>query len=81
MLLTTFLIPLPFYNWPGLNLVFDPSGFQPMFYIIGFTIALGWVASAYRDKPWLLVLGSGTVLIGGILAILYVLQELEIYNG
>ena len=81
MLLTAFLIPLPFYNWPGLNLVFDPSGFQPMFYIIGFTIALGWVASAYRDKPWLLVLGSGTVLIGGILAILYVLQELEIYNG
>jgi len=81
MLLTTFLIPLPFYNWPGLNLVFDPSGFQPMFYIIGFTIALGWVSSAFRDKPWLLVLASGTMLIGGILAILYVLQELEIYNG
>ena len=81
MLLTTFLIPLPFYNWPGLNLVFDPSGFQPMFYIIGFTVALGWVSSAFRDKPWLLVLGSGTMLIGGILAILYVLQELEIYNG
>jgi len=81
MLLTTFLIPLPFYNWPGMELMFDPSGFQPMFYIIGFTFALGWVSSAYRDKPWLLVLGSGTVLIGGILAILYVLQELEIYNG
>ena len=81
MLLTAFLIPLPFYNWPGLNLVFDPSGFQPMFYIIGFTVALGWVSSAFRDKPWLLVLGSGTMLIGGILAILYVLQELEIYSG
>ncbi|PXF24849.1 MAG: hypothetical protein CXX70_10010, partial [Methanobacteriota archaeon] len=81
MLLTAFVIPLPFYNWPGLNLLFDPSGFQPMFYIIGFTIALGWVSSAFRDKPWLLVLGSGTLLLGGILAILYVLQYYEIYNG
>ena len=81
MLLTSFLIPLPFYMWPGLNLVFDPSGFQPMFYIIGFTLALGWVASSYRDKPWLLVLGTGGVLIGGILAILFILQQLEIYNG
>ena len=81
MLLTSFFIPLPFYMWPGLNLVFDPSGFQPMFYIIGFTLALGWVASSFRDKPWLLVLGTGGVLIGGILAILFILQQLEIYNG
>ena len=81
MLLTSFLIPLPFYMWPGLNLVFDPSGFQPMFYIIGFTLALGWVASSFRDKPWLLVLGTGGLLIGGILAILYILQQLEYYNG
>ena len=73
MLLTAFVIPLPFYLWPGLNLLFDPSGFQPMFYIIGFTFALGWVSSAFRDKPWLLVLGSGTLLLGGILAVLYVL--------
>ena len=81
MLLTAFLIPLPFYIWPGLNLVFDPSGFQPMFYIIGFTLALGWVTSSFRDRPWLLVLGTGGLLIGGILAILYILQELEIYQG
>ena len=81
MLLTTFVIPLPFYSWPGLNLLFDPSGFQPMFYILGFTLALGWVSSSFRDKPWLLALGGGTLLIGAILAILFVLQELEIYNG
>ena len=81
MLLTSFFIPLPFYMWPGLNLIFDTSGFQPMFYIIGFTVALGWVASSFRDKPWLLVLGTGGLLIGGILAILYILQQLEIYNG
>jgi len=81
MMLTTFLIPLPFYIWPGLNLLFAPSGFQPMFYIVGFTIALGWVASSFRDKPWLLVLGSGGVLFGGILSGLWILQTAEYYDG
>ncbi len=81
MMLTTFIIPLPFYIWPGLNLLWAPSGFQPMFYIVGFTFALGWVASSFRDKPWLLVLGSGGVLFGGILALLWILQTAEIYDG
>ncbi len=81
MMLTTFIIPLPFYIWPGLNLLWAPSGFQPMFYIVGFTFALGWVASSFRDKPWLLVLGSGAVLFGGILALLWILQTAEIYDG
>ena len=52
-----------------------------MFYIIGFTLALGWVSSSYRDKPWLLVLGSTAVLMGSILAVLYVLQQANIYDG
>ena len=81
MMFTTFLIPLPFYIWPGLNLLWAPSGFQPMFYIVGFTIALGWVASSFRDKPWLLVLGSGGVLFGGILSALWILQTAEYYDG
>jgi len=81
MMLTTFVMPLPFYIWPGLNLLWAPSGFQPMFYIVGFTFALGWVASGFRDKPWLLVLGSGTVLFGGILALLWILQTAEMYDG
>ena len=81
MMLTAFVIPLPFYCWPGLNLLFDASGFQPMFYIIGFTFALGWIASSYRDRPWLLVLGSTVVLMSGILATLYLLQEATIYAG
>ena len=81
MMLTAFVIPLPFYCWPELGLLFDPSGFQPMFYIIGFTLALGWVSSSYRDKPWLLVLGSTAVLMGSILAVLYVLQQANIYDG
>ena len=81
MMLTCILLPAPFYAWPGLNLLFAPSGMQPMFYIIGFTFAVGWVASSFRDKPWLLVIISGSALFGSILAILYILQAAEIYNG
>ena len=81
MMLTAFVIPLPFYCWPELNLLFDPSGFQPMFYIIGFTLALGWISSSYRDRPWLLVLGSTVLLMGSILAILFILQKWNIYDG
>ena len=81
MLFTSFLIPLPFYMWPGMDLLFDPSGFQPMFYIIGFTMALGWVTCSFRDRPWLLVIGSGAALFTGILGTLYLLQTMELYNG
>jgi len=81
MLFTAFLIPLPFYMWPGMGLLFDPSGFQPMFYIIGFTFALGWVTCSFRDRPWLLVIGSGAALFSGILGALYLLQSLNLYNG
>ncbi len=81
MLFTSFIIPLPFYIWPGMDLLFDPSGFQPMFYIIGFTFALGWVTCSFRDKPWLLVVASGTALFGAILLTLFVLQAINFYNG
>ena len=81
MLFTTLLIPLPFYAWPGLNLVLDPSGLQPLFYIIGFTFVLGWTTCSFRDKPWLLVLGVGATLISFILALLFILQEANMYAG
>ena len=81
MMLTSILIPFAFYAWPGMNLLFAPSGMQPMFYIIGFTFAVGWVSSSFRDKPWLLVVMGGTVLFGTILALLWILQEAELYNG
>ena len=81
MMLTSILIPFAFYAWPGMNLLFAPSGMQPMFYIIGFTFAVGWVSSSFRDKPWLLVVLGGTVLFGTILALLWILQEAELYNG
>jgi len=81
MMLVSILIPAPFYAWPGMNLMFAPSGMQPMFYIIGFTFAMGWVSSSFRDKPWLLVVLGGTALFGSILAILFILQQAEFYNG
>ena len=81
MMLTSILIPFAFYAWPGMNLLFAPSGMQPMFYIIGFTFAVGWVSSSFRDKPWLLEAMGGTALFGTILALLWILQEAELYNG
>ena len=81
MMTTATLIPIPFYAWPGLELIFAPSGLQPMFYIIGFTFAVGWVSSSFRDKPWLLVIISGSALFGSILALLFILQQAELYNG
>ena len=81
MMITSILIPAPFYAWPGMNLLFAPSGMQPMFYIIGFTFAMGWVSSSFRDKPWLLVVMGGSVLFGSILAILFILQEAQLYAG
>ena len=81
MMITSILIPVPFYAWPGMNLLFAPSGMQPMLYIIGFTFAVGWVSSSFRDKPWLLVVMGGSALFGSILALLYLLQIAEVYAG
>ena len=81
MMFTSMLIPAPFYAWPGMNLLFAPSGMQPMFYIIGFTFAMGWISSSFRDKPWLLIVMGGSALFGSILAILFILQEAQLYNG
>ncbi|GIS03481.1 MAG: hypothetical protein CM15mP105_2380 [Methanobacteriota archaeon] len=75
------IIPAPFYAWPGMNLLFAPSGMQPMFYIIGFTFAMGWISSSFRDKPWLLIVMGGSVLFGSILSILFLLQEAQLYSG
>ena len=81
MLITCIVLPLPFYAWPGMNLLMAPSGMQPMFYILGFTFAVGWVSSSMRDKPWLLVVISGSALFGTILSVLFILQAADIYNG
>ena len=81
MMLTTFLLPLPFYGNMQLDLLWDASGFQPLFYIVGFTIINGWVVTAFRDKPWLLVIIMGVGISTVLLGALYILQVLDMSNG
>ena len=82
MMLVTLLMVVPVYGHNQLHLLFDPSGLQPMFYIAGLTLGLGWVATSYRDKPWLLVLGATVVLASVFVGILAFLQfVLQVYNG
>ena len=81
MMLTTFLLPLPFYGNMQLNLIWDASGFQPLFYIVGFTIINGWIVTAFRDKPWLMVIIMGSGITTALLGSLYILQLLDISNG
>ena len=81
MLGTIFMMILPFYAHPQLDLVLDPTGLQPLLFIGAFTLAIAWITTGFRDKPWLMVLGS--LLAGGIVfgVILYVLQMLDMSNA
>ena len=81
MMSVTFLLPLPFYGNMQLNLIWDASGFQPLFYIIGFTVINGWIVTAFRDKPWLMVIIMGSAITTLLLGSLYILQVLDISNG
>ena len=77
MLTTILLMVLPFYAHPQLNLVFDSTGLQPFLFIFGFTLAIAFVTTGFRDKPWLLVLGTLAGAATVFFAILYVLKTLE----
>ena len=81
MLVVNLMMALPFYAHPQLALVFDGTGLQPFLFILGFTIAISYVTIGFRDKPWLLVLG--TLLVGGIVffGILFVLKFFELSNA
>ncbi len=81
MLLTTFLMALPFYGHPQFDLVFDGTGLQPFLFILGFTLAIAFVTTGFRDKPWLLVLGTLGALAAVFFAILYVLKTLDLSNA
>lgn len=81
MLTTTFLMALPFYAHPQLNLVFDSTGLQPFLFIFGFTIAIAYITTGFRDKPWLLVLGTlGSVALV-FFAVLYALKVADISDA
>ncbi|HIA90318.1 MAG: hypothetical protein CXX80_03785 [Methanobacteriota archaeon] len=81
MLLISFALPLPVYGHFQLDLIWDSSGMQPLFYILGFTLALGILAVCSRDKPWLLVLLTAFVSSVMIFGTLWLLQFAGIYNG
>ncbi|MDP6200356.1 MAG: STT3 domain-containing protein, partial [Candidatus Poseidonia sp.] len=81
MLATTFLMALPFYAHPQLNLVLDSTGLQPFLFISVFTLAIAFVTTGFRDKPWLLVLGTLGALATVFFIILYVLKTLDWSNA
>jgi len=78
---TILLMTVPFYGHPQLDLIWDGSGLQPMLFITLFTLALAVITSGFRDKPWLLVIG--TISVGGLtfLGLLWILQWLDISNA
>ena len=43
---------------PTVDLVLNSTGLTPLLFITLFTVAIAWITTGFRDKPWLLVLGS-----------------------
>ena len=81
MLAVIFLMGLPFYAHPQLNLVLDPTGLQPFLFISVFTMAIAFVTTGFRDKPWLLVLGTLSMVAGAFFIVLFALKFLNIWYG
>ncbi len=81
MLFSNLLMALPFYGHPQLALVLDGTGLQPFLFVLGFTLAISYVTTGFRDKPWLLVLGTLFASAMVFFTILFVLKQLEISNA
>ena len=81
MLFANLLMALPFYAHPQMNLVLDGTGLQPFLFVLGFTLAIAYVTTGFRDKPWLLVLGTLFVAATIFFTILFVLKQLEFSNA
>ena len=81
MLAVIFVMVLPFYGHPQFDLIFDGTGLQPFLFIFIFTLAIAFVTTGFRDKPWLLVLGTLAGLATVFFVILYVLKALEFSNA
>ncbi len=81
MLLTILVMTIPFYAHPQMNLVWNSTGLQPLLFIIAFTLAISFITTGFRDKPWLLVLGS--LFVGGsvFFGLLWVLQYFDMSNS
>ena len=81
MLFANLAMALPFYGHPQMDLIFDGTGLQPFLFVLGFTIAIAYVTTGFRDKPWLLVLGTLFVSAMVFFVILFVLKQLDISNA
>ena len=81
MLFSNLLMSLPFYGHPQLALVLDGTGLQPFLFILVFTLAISYVTTGFRDKPWLLVLGTLFAAATVFFSILFVLKQLELSNA
>ena len=81
MLFANLVMALPFYGHPQMDLIFDGTGLQPFLFVLGFTIAIAYVTTGFRDKPWLLVLGTLFVSAMVFFVILFVLKQLDISNA
>ena len=81
MLFSNLLMALPFYGHPQLALVLDGTGLQPFLFVLGFTMAISYVTTGFRDKPWLLVLGTLFAAAVVFFTVLFVLKQLEISNA
>ncbi len=81
MLLTNLLVALPFYAHPQMNLMLDGTGLQPFLFILLFTVVIMYITTGFRDKPWLLVLGTLAVGATVFLATLYVLKITNLSNA
>ena len=81
MLLSNLLMALPFYAHPQMDLVLDGTGLQPFLFVLGFTMAIAYVTTGFRDKPWLLVLGTLFAAATVFFAVLFVLKQLEYSNA
>ena len=76
MLLTLWLTALPFYMHPALGLLLNGE-FQAMFYITGLIVISGYIVCSARDKPWLMVIGTVSVLVLFPLFLLWLQWVLE----
>ena len=81
MLFSNLIMSLPFYGHPQMALILDGTGLQPFLFILGFTIAISYVTTGFRDKPWLLVLGTLFAAATVFFTILFVLKQLEYSNA
>jgi len=80
MLLTLWLTALPFYMHPALGLLLNGE-FQAMFYITGLILVSGYIVCSARDKPWLLVIGTMSVLVVFPLFLLWLQWSLGISDA